>query len=288
MTDIYLHKKDLFKGNIYTISEIIKGKSGNSYSIVNDDRIGAGGHAAVYKCINSISGEEFAVKFQLNFSPNAIKRFKNSIQVIKRLNHNNLLKYIDDGVIKISSRKKIYFLVMEYYQDGDLETKLCDEKMYFKPENYTAQFLNLASALAEFHKISIHRDIKPANILIGAQNWILADYGLCTSLQGSRITEANERVGPALWMTPEALNKALNIDDEISKASDVYQMASIFWFIVNHEHPSGVLTKNDWNGPEWLFQPIYKALNHNKHNRYKDGKSFYNALIRAQKNKRFN
>lgn len=290
MANIYHKEKDLRNKNkkIYTIPNIIKCESGNAYEIYEYGRLGNGGHAAVYKCINKITGEEFAIKFQLNFGDKSIKRFLNSINVLKHLNHANLLKYIDSGyVISSNNAKKIYFLIMDLYENGDLETSLCKEKIFYKPEVYVAQFINLASALATFHKFSIHRDIKPANILIGQHNWVLADYGLCTFLQGDRITADTEKVGPILWLTPEAVNKMINISDEISKSSDVYQLAAIFWFIVNHKHPTGVLTKSDWRGPRWLFQPIYKALSHNKNKRYKDGQAFLSALKRAQKSQKY-
>lgn len=289
MMNIYLKEKDLKKKrNIYKIPRVIKCDSGNAYEVLESDRLGNGGHAAVYKCINIITGEEFAIKFQLNFGQKPIKRFLNSIEVLKRLNHNNLLRYIDSGFLTIPPRNtKIFFLIMDLYENGDLETKLCKERVCYKPEIYIAQFINLASALAAFHKISIHRDIKPANILIGQQNWVLADYGLCTFIQGDRITSDAEKVGPILWLTPEAINKRININDEINKSSDVYQLAAIFWFIVNHKHPTGILTKDDWHGPMWLFPTIYRALSHNKNKRYKNGQAFFAALKRAQKSQKY-
>lgn len=284
MTIIYLHEKDLHKGKVHNIPSDIIGTSGKLYNLVQDGRIGNGGHAAVYKCIDIATEKEFAIKFQLNFSNKAIKRFENSINVLKNINHNNLLKYIDNGIVISKKNKRILFMIMELYENGDLETKLCKEKKFYKPEIYAVQFLNLASALASFHKISIHRDIKPANILLGSQNWVLGDYGLCTFLHGDRITADTERVGPVLWMTPEAINKAISVKDDINKSSDVYQLAAIFWFIVNHKHPTGILTKEDWKGPKWLFPPIFKALSHNKAKRYQDGRAFYKALKRAQRN----
>lgn len=283
MAIIYLHDRDYEKGRYLNISSVISEK-GYSYDI--EDRIGAGGHAAVYKCANS--RDEYAIKFQLNNSRKNIKRFRNSIEVLKKLNHDNLLKYIDSGTVKYAIKTGTYiyipFLIMNLYEAGDLEKKLCDEQKQYKPEEYIPNFLDLSEALGHFHKISTHRDIKPANILVGDNRWVLADYGLCTSIHGDRITRYNEKVGPLLWMTPEANNKALNVASvEIDAASDVYQLASIFWFIVNNRHPTGILKRNDWSGPDWLFKPIARALSHNKLNRYKDGRYFNEALKRAMK-----
>lgn len=280
MSIVYLHQKDLDSGRYFDIPSITS-DSGNTYDI--EDRIGEGGHAAVYKCARD--RQEYAIKFQLNFNQKAVKRFCNSIEVLKKLKHDCLLKHIDSGNIDITKNKrtiKIHFLIMELYENGDLESKLCKEHTEYKYEEYFAYFLTLSDALAKFHKIATHRDIKPANILIGNGRWILADYGLCTSIHGDRITGDHEIVGPRLWMSPEANNKALMVADaEIDEASDVYQLASIFWFVVNHKHPTGILKKSDWCGPEWLFGPIAKALSHDKSKRYKNGGTFYRALKRS-------
>jgi serine/threonine-protein kinase len=285
---MFSHPKNLNIRKHFSVSSVIS-NAGRIYEI--EEQIGEGGHAVVHKCANDRN--EYAIKFQLNRRTKAVKRFCNSIEVLKKLSHDNLLKYIDDGFIstKITIKKngaktkidiKTYFMIMEIYEEGDLGHKLCKECFRYRPEQYLAQFLGLSDALAHFHKVAVHRDIKPANILIGNGRWVLADYGLCTSISGDRITGDNERVGPRLWMSPEANNKALSVKNAvIDKASDVYQMASIFWFVVNGKHPTGILEQSDWRGPKRLFLPIVKALAHDKSKRYKDGEAFHKALDSA-------
>jgi hypothetical protein len=95
------------------------------------------------------------------------------------------------------------------------------------------------------------------------------------------ITKDKEKARSAFWMSPETNNRNYGIDDDISKSSDVFQLASIFWLIVNRMHPTGVLRKADWTGPEKLFEPIFNALHNDKTVRPKDGNEFFQKIEQA-------
>jgi len=133
------------------------------------------------------------------------------------------------------------------------------------------------------HQYAIHRDIKPNNILIIGERWLLSDYGLCAFLDDDteQLTKVNETVGPRFWMSPEANNRNVGKDDEIDKSSDVFQLAAVFWFIINKTHPIGVLTRNDWHGSEKLFEPVFNALHYDKKIRPKDGLQFSKQIENA-------
>ncbi|MCP4370367.1 MAG: protein kinase [Deltaproteobacteria bacterium] len=104
-----------------------------------------------------------------------------------------------------------------------------------------AQFKGLTSALAALHDKALHRDIKPENILIKGETWFLGDLGLCKFFDHDQkdITNEKEPIGPRYWVSPEAVNRMVGNSDEITKKSDVYQLCSIFWFVVTGRHPSG-------------------------------------------------
>ena len=63
-------------------------------------------------------------------------------------------------------------------------------------------------------------------------------------------------------------------------------MCAIFWFIVNRKHPSGILTKDDFSGPEKLFNPIIKGLQHEGNRRYDSTnqflETFKNAILETE------
>ena len=149
---------------------------------------------------------------------------------------------------------------------------------------YIPQFRGLADALKYMHDNNVlHRDIKPENILIIGERWVLSDFGLIKPLgEVVDLSGENENIGPRFWMSPEATNQCLRVESdkaEISKFSDVFQLASVFWFIVNRRHPSGILQESDWKGGVSLYNVIQKALQHEPLNRYVDGDDFFNAIV---------
>ncbi|AYQ57228.1 Serine/threonine protein kinase [Bathymodiolus thermophilus thioautotrophic gill symbiont] len=242
-----------------------------------NEAIGSGGNAEVYKCVNEATGNEYAIKFQTRLQKKRLKRFDKEIELNKKINHKHLIKYIDSG-----EYKKYPFIVMNIAEKN--LTQLFKDKENFAKEEYFAQFRGLSEALACLHKEAIHRDIKPDNILISNGVWLLSDYGLCKfddDAKQDSITKDGEKVGPAFWMSPEANNLNCGINDDISKSSDVFQLASIFWLIVNKTHPTGILKKEDWSGPEKLFKPIFDALHNDKSIRPKDGNEFAQQINKA-------
>src|SRR6185503_16943561 len=46
----------------------------------------------------------------------------------------------------------------------------------------------------------VHRDIKPGNALVGANDHVtLVDFGIARAAEGTRLTEANTRIGTDLY-----------------------------------------------------------------------------------------
>lgn len=262
------------KYGVHHIDETVNSVLDNQYEV--QDRIDCGGNAVIHACIEKATGTEYAIKFLLAGGVRRIRRFMQEVKVIKHVNHEQLIKYIDDGftIAKIRKEKKtkrIPFLIMPK-ADQNLKEYILSAAHRITYEVYIAQFKGLTSALAALHKKALHRDIKPENILIKGETWFLSDLGLCKFFNHDQkdITQEQEPIGPRYWMSPEAFNRMVGNNDEISKKSDVYQLCSIFWFVVTGRHPSGVLTKSDWSGPQNLFEPIYQSLSHNPDKRPSD------------------
>jgi serine/threonine-protein kinase len=72
-------------------------------------------------------------------------------------------------------------------------------------------------------------------------------------------------------MSPEGLNRAIGNSDQVGKRSDVFQLCSVFWFVVTGRNPAGVVSKNDWNGPDNIFSVIYDSLSHDERQRPSSG-----------------
>lgn len=280
--ELYLnHRRD----KLYFTDERIKAFSEQQYQVQN--RIASGGNAVVHQCFDLFSGDEYAIKFQLDFNSQRIARFRQEINLLKQVKHRHLIEYIDHGKIigktkKGNKEKNILFLIMPKADMNLREYIRTSKKIRY--EEYIAQFRGLASALAELHKKAIHRDIKPENILVKGETWLLSDFGLCRYLEPDEkeLSRPNEIIGPRYWMSPEALNKAIGNDDEISVISDIFQLCSIFWYIVTGRLPSGVVTKDDWgDGPNQLFSPIFKSLSHNPAKRITNSQDLLSSLENA-------
>lgn len=272
---------------IYFIETIIKLDNGYTYDV--EEQIGYGGNASVHKCTDRITGEEYAIKFLLAISVKMRRRFQQEIRLLQEIKHDHLIKYTGSGILTATTRGsknvQIPFLIMPLATSNLY--KFVNDRGFgnIQYEEYMPQFKGLALALAKLHEKALHRDIKPENILIIGDTWVLSDLGLCKyiiSAEGETdISRYNEHIGPRYWMSPESLNQIYGNTDQISIRSDIYQLCSVFWFVVTGRHPSGILTEEDWTGPKSILLPILSSLSHNVENRILDGNNLYKALYEA-------
>ena len=106
---------------------------------------------------------------------------------MKRLHHPHIIKYIDDGFIKLRENRRSFqeqqalFVIMEK-ADLNLKDLIVSNNLKIPYDIYAPQFRGLCEALTEIHQFAIHRDIKPENILVKGETWVLSDFGLCEFL----------------------------------------------------------------------------------------------------------
>ncbi len=285
--DLFLRKNDIF-----SVADRIEAGTGASYEL--EERLDAGGNGVVYKCLDAATGNEFAVKFLLkeDRAGKRLKRFKFEVEQLENLDHDHLVKLIAKGSVKSKrvknkrkSIKNIHFYIMELADAGNLKG-LVSGGPIIKEEIYKPQFRGLAKGLKTLHdRDIIHRDIKPENVLINGERWILADFGLCAPLTrtGKDLT-GDENLGPRFWMSPEMNNRCLGLRTKfakIGKASDIFQLASVFWYIVNKRHPSGIIEESDWGGKKELFPVLKRALEHCPNRRTSNAEQFLNEIEEA-------
>jgi serine/threonine-protein kinase len=252
---------------------------------------GRGGNASVFSCVDVSTGEELAVKFLMRMSQKAEQRFDREALLMRELQSEHAIRYRGEGSARTQEVRRnsrairdvnIPFILMDL-AEYDLSKMMQNRRNGLAFEQYAGQFRGLAGALAELHERAIHRDIKPENILIIGDRWLLSDYGLCTFVDEDEIelTNVDEIIGPKYWFSPEAHNRRIKCGDEITRASDVYQLAAIFWYAATGRHPSGIVTLNDWSGSLALFEVLSESLKHDCQLRPQDGSAMLNALTAA-------
>ena len=280
-----------YKNDTY-IAYLVK-TSNAEYSL--DNYLGQGGNGVVCLGANQATGENVAIKFLTNDYGNRKDRFEREIEVLKsnakaKNETQGLISYIDAGTCVMSSKaskfKKtanIPFVIMEF--GGKKLSEFIKEKHPLDYESYAGQFLSLASGLKHLHSRKIvHRDIKPDNILALGGTWALADFGLCSApeqITDNDITRDGENLGPRFWLSPEESNRSIDHSIKPSYASDVFQLAAVFWFVINKTIPVGIVDKNDWKSPDIKFRDLLlRSLQHESSKRPQDGNEFFKELER--------
>ena len=262
--------------------------SEESYEIDQAELLGSGGNAIVYGCKNIGSGEAFAIKIQTNIQPERLCRFNREEQLLCSVRHEQLMSCVGLGEIVFNERRnraeRHPFVIMPL-AESNLADLVKNESPNLSFDRISGQFRGLSEALATLHEQAVHRDIKPENILIRGETWMLSDFGLCRFLDpeenGADVTMDNEKIGPVFWMSPESMNRSLGRGDEITKASDVFQLASVFWFSATGRHPTGIVRETDWHGPSSVFKVLESALSHDPSQRPADGKAFHEQIATA-------
>jgi len=163
-----------------------------------DDIIGKGSFAIVYKGINIKTNEIVAIKKITNYK-SGNKYILNEINILTQLQKSeniiNLINYYNiDNII---------YLITNYCSISlDIYIK---QHTYIQEEHCQQYFSQIVNALKILYKLNIfHRDIKPSNILIESDRIYLCDFGLAKVIKPDNINNMNQSiVGSPLFMSPE-------------------------------------------------------------------------------------
>lgn len=170
--------------------------------------IGRGGMAEVFQGRDIRTGDRVAIKrlrSDLTYDqPELIERFWRESDVLRQLDHPNIVKLLDAGAADGQ-----YYLIMQYVGGGTLADLLKRQPQL--PLTQALEIaLELADALARTHHLHIvHRDIKPTNILLTeAGTPRLTDFGLAFPTGAPRLTQPGIAVGTWLYLSPEVCSGA--------------------------------------------------------------------------------
>ena len=182
-------------------------------------RLGAGGMATVFLAKDERLERDVAIKRLHADSPEDVaRRFTREAKVGASLNHPNIVAVYDtvtddEGVL----------IVMEYVAGHTLRDEIARAPM--DPARAIEVLCAVAAALDHAHEHGVvHRDVKPANVLIDEQRDIvkLADLGIATAAEQTRITHSGSVLGTAAYMAPERLDGGAG-----GPSVDVYALAAV-------------------------------------------------------------
>ena len=195
-------------------------------------QIGIGGMGIVYSAIYPENGRKVAVKVLtpgLHSDRKLQKRFEREIEILKRLDHPNIVKYLAGG---IDAGQRYY--VMEFIDGGSLQDKLKKRKR-FSWEQTIHVGRQVSAALEHAHNAGIiHRDLKPANLFLSKKGRLkLGDFGIARDTEATALTAAGKTVGTYAYMAPEQIQAT----HPITGKTDLYALGCLLYEVIVGETP---------------------------------------------------
>jgi|GEM_PF-428760 len=235
-----------------------------------EERGSKGGNSAVFRLVSTEDDEDVSVikflKYPLSpYNRRMNERFQREIDALTEArthNSENIIQIKHEDTYKHkegnNQTKKYRFYIMEK-ADDDLGAFIPNDENLLTISQKMSLCKDIIKGIIELHKIGIyHRDIKPDNIFLVSSGdqyvWKIGDLGLLAKRGEDFEFEKSKKIGPANWLSPEAMNKWLCegtsresfFDVKIDDLSDAYQLGAVIWFIFNHNAPIGQLYFNDF------------------------------------------
>ncbi len=197
-----------------------------------DAKIGQGGMGAVYRAVDTQTGQPVAVKqlkleLTQNF-PDVVERFIREGEALRRLNHPNIVKILDSV-----EQENTHWLIMEYVGGGSLRD-LMDETPQLPVKQVLEIALDLSDALTRAHRLNIiHRDIKPANVLLATDGTPrLTDFGVAHFEDRTRVTSTGMVVGTFAYLSPEACR-----GEDLDPRTDIWSFGVMLYEMLAGKNP---------------------------------------------------
>jgi len=185
----------------------------------------------VYEGIDERTGDPAAIKLlsaKLSDEEGFRQRFEAEIEVLKKLNHPNIVQLIGFG-----QEGDLLFYAMELVPGSSLEEELRSGRV-FHWRDVILIGLQVCQALRHAHDRGvIHRDIKPANLLRTPEGKVkLSDFGIARLFGMAGLTAAGNVLGTIEYMAPEQAEGR-----RIDVRSDLYSLGAVLYALLAGHPP---------------------------------------------------
>ena len=270
-----------------SLATLVNAKPEDNYIIMN--KLGKGSFGNVYKVKHKISGNIRAMKVIKN---NTIlrkdekmkKKYLKEIQVLKELEHPNIIKiheyYMDN---------KYHYIITELLKGGELYDSIVKVRRFNERK---AAFImrQILSALNYLHsKGIVHRDIKPENILVEKVETIsdfdndfeslrikLIDFGASIFFKENK--KLTVKIGSPYYIAPEVLKRSYD------EKCDIWSSGVVLYVMLTGNFPfigntSQKLFENIKTGKYRKSGKEYEAIS-------KEGKELIDQMLTLNPQKR--
>jgi eukaryotic-like serine/threonine-protein kinase len=202
-----------------------------------ESEIGRGGMGSVWRARRADGRYEgiVAIKFVHAYwlGRAGEDRFRSEGRLLGRLDHPNIARLIDAGVIDDSQP----YLVLDYVEGEPIDT-YC-ERLELGLEARVALFQGVLAAVGHAHShLIIHRDLKPANVFVTREGTVkLLDFGIAKLLTQdgeAALTQTSSQALTPQYAAPEQL-----LGQPVTTATDVYALGLVLYTLLTGAHPLG-------------------------------------------------
>jgi len=215
-------------------SDRMIGETVGNYKITG--KIADGGMGSVYRAERVDADFEQQVAIKLlpphQVDPKAAERFAEERRILATLEHPNIARLLDGGMLDNGSP----YLVMEHVNGVSIDTYCRDNALGNR--DIINIVLRICDAVQFAHrKLVVHRDIKPSNILVDATGTPkLLDFGIAKLLdpgqESAALTRADWRILTPLYASPEQVE-----GKPITTAVDVYGVGLLLYRLLTGRLP---------------------------------------------------
>jgi serine/threonine-protein kinase len=199
-----------------------QGEQLGSYTVLED--LGAGGMGKVFLARDEVTGKKVALKvLQASYlaDTSLVPRFLREAETYKRLQHPNIVRFIDSGM-----RDSTYFIALEHVPGESLAQVLKKAAGPLGIRQILFLCLDLLRALQHAHKHEvIHRDLKPENIIISPEGSAkLLDFGVAKSQDQLFHSTGGGLLGTFQYSSPEQ-----SMGRQVDARADIFSFGILLW-----------------------------------------------------------